>query len=434
MSQINAKQILDALREGMPTTADKQLQESRSGKIVRVADMKYLSEAKGRERLELGINPKLAEAVSSKKMQDFFLGEGFDDPDKLADFASDNFMRLGEATSASAFGQLMRVGVQTIANDYYLRTPVSWTEYFREYQSDKRQEFHAPLFRSSLPALVRPGQPYTEQPVIGTDIEIINEKFMGGESFEAELWEDDQTGQIRNRAQSMGEAQRILEEIYCTGTIFGLGQGGSAALTAGNFTAPAPSWSGYNVAGTALSTVYGANTYNTGKGNQLTNFAQLGGSTLKQAIVGLMNAIDPKGLKILVRPNHMVVSLQDTLNAEQLLTSELNPTIQGVGGTQYNAQLGGVIGGIMSKNVFKGKLDFSIAYFAPDWAWVIGEKGKGPVFQRRSPMSVLQENPASGQSFELDVMRWRTRSRFKPAWIDPRFWYRGNDGSAAGQQ
>jgi hypothetical protein len=49
-------------------------------------------------------------------------------------------------------------------------------------------------------------------------------------------------------------------------------------------------------------------------------------------------------------------------------------------------------------------------------------------------MSVLQENPASGQSFELDVMRWRTRSRFKPAWIDPRFWYRGNDGSASGQQ
>ncbi len=430
--ELTAQSILNALREGMPQAGPARLQEARSGKIVRVADMKYLKEAKGVEGLHLRMNPGVA--AQAEKLEPLFLNESFDDWDSIADLASKHYLRMGEATSASAFGQLMRAGVQTITNDYYLRTPVSWTEYFREYASDKRQEFHAPLFRSSLPQLVRPGQPYAEQPVIGQDIELINQKFMGGESFEAELWEDDMTGQIRQRAQSLGEAQRIFEEIYCTGIIFGLNQGGSAALNVANFSVPAPTWTGYNAAGTAINTVYNNAMFNTGVGNQLATFSQLGASVLKQAMAGLMKAIDPKGIRILVRPNHLVVSVQDALNVDQLLGSDLNPAIQGPGGTQYNAQLGGAIGGIMAKNVFKGKLTFSVAYFAPDWAWVLGEKGKGPVFQRRSPMSVVQEIPNSGQSFELDVMRWRTRSRFIPGWIDPRFWFRGNDGSASGQQ
>lgn len=429
MAKITAQQILDALREGAPLSGPQRLQESRTGKIVRVADLKYLKEARGMRSMGSRISEAVGEVV--EEMEETFLSEGWDDWDSLADMASDHFVEMGEANASSAFGQLLRAGVQTITNDYYLRTPVSWINYVREYASDKRQEFHAPLHRSGLPKLVRPQQPYKESGITGEDIELINQKFMGGESFERELWEDDQTGQIRQRAQSLGEAQRVLEEIYVTGRILGL-----TGFTQGDFVVPKSNYSTFNAKGTNITTPFSQNLYTTGKGNVFTGGTNrvLSGSTLKTAMAALMNALDPKGIKIMVRPNHIVVSVQDALNARTLLESDFLATVQGVGGTTFNNQLGGAIGGIGAKNVFNGLFDFSVNYFYPDWAWSLGEKQKGFVFQRRTPMEVVQEVPNSGQSFDLDSIRWRTRSRYESDWVDSRFWFRGNDGSAQGQQ
>lgn len=402
-------------------------QEARQGRIVRVADLKYLKESRGMESMGMRLSEGVAQVAED--MEETFLNEGFQGWDELADFAADHFVEMGEATSASAFGQLLRAGVQTIANDYYLRTPISWTTYVREYASDKRQEFHAPLHRSSLPMLTRPQQPYKESGIVGEDIELVNKKFMGGESFERELWEDDQTGQIRQRAQSLGEAQRVLEEIYVAGRILGL-----TGFTQGNFVVPTSQYKTRNAKGTVITTPYSANLYTTGSGNLLSTNKVLGGSSLKEGIARLMNALDPKDLKIMVRPNHIVASVQDALNARILTESQLNATVQGVGGTTFNNQVGGTIGSMNAINAFNGLLTFSINYYFPDWAWIVGEKQKGPVFQRRTPMEVVQEVPNSGQSFDLDSIRWRTRSRWEMDWIDSRFWLRGNDGTAVGQQ
>jgi hypothetical protein len=62
------------------------------------------------------------------------------------------------------------------------------------------------------------------------------------------------------------------------------------------------------------------------------------------------------------------------------------------------------------------------------------EKKKGPVFQRRVPMSVVQEIPNSGASFDLDSIRWRSRSRWEFDFVDARFCWLGNNGSVAGSQ
>lgn len=402
-----------------------RMQEARKGKIVRVADMRYLREAKGKNALRVRLSPGVAKVAES--LQSEFLDEDFDGWDKLADYCQDNHLRMGEATAASAFGQLERAGVQTIANDWYLRTAVSWTNYLMEYASSKRQEYHAPLSLSNLPQVVRPAQPYRESKVVGDDIELINLKFMGGESFESELWDDDQTGQIRQRAQSLGEAQRQLEEINATATIFGL-----MNFTVGNYIAYNSNYSTRNANGTVISNPYDANLYSTGNGNLLAANSVLNGSSLKAAFSKLMQATDQTGIRIVARPNHLVVSTSDALNAPVLLRSDFNATVQGVGGTTFNNQLGGTIGGPSSINAFKGLLDFSVNFFAPQWAWAIGTAKKGPVFQRRSPMEVLQEAPNSGQSFDNDVVRYRTRSRYITGWVNPRFWLRGNDGTAVG--
>jgi hypothetical protein len=426
MPQITARQIIEALG-GQMGAGNERLQEARSGKIVRVADLKYLKEARGKEGLGIRLNEAMAATV--EELSPVFLSEGWDDFDSLANIAQDHFVEMGEATAASAFGQLLRAGVQVIANDWYLRTPVSWPEYVQEVQSDKRQEFYAPLHRSSLPKQTRPQQPYKEQPLSGEDIELINRKFMGGESFEAELWEDDQTGQIRTRAQSLGEAQRIIEEIYVAGRLQGLSN-----YTVADFVVPASQYRTRNAAGTVITTPYSTNMYTTGQGNRPAAFAQLNAVTFKQGRAALMNALDPKGIKILCRPNHLVVSTQDDQNARTLIESDYWPAVQGLSGQTASTATAGGLAGAFAKNTFKGLVSFSVNYFFRDWAWVMMEKKKGPVFQRRVPMSVVQEIPNSGASFDLDSIRWRSRSRWEFDFVDARFCWLGNNGSVAGSQ
>jgi hypothetical protein len=425
--KLKAQDIIEALAEGRQAAGGARLQEGRQGNIIRVADLKYLKEARGKEGMGVRLNEAIASAI--EEMSPMFLQEGWDGWDKLADMAHENFVELGEANSSSAFGQLLRAGVQVIANDWYLRTPVSWPEYVQEVSSDKRQEFYAPLHRASLPKLTRPQQPYKEQPISGEDIELINKKFMGGESFEAELWEDDQTGQIRTRAQSLGEAQRIIEEIYVAGRMQGLSN-----YTVADFVVPASQYQTRNAAGTTITTPFSVNMYTTGSGNRPAAFAQLNTITFKQGMTALMNALDPKGIKILVRPNHLVVSTQDALNVRTLVESDYWPAVQGLSGQTASTATAGGLAGAFAKNVFKGLVSFSVNYFYRDWAWSLMEKKKGPVFQRRAPMSVVQEVPNSGDSFDLDSIRWRSRSRWEFDFVDARFVWLGNDGSVTGLQ
>ncbi len=429
--KLKAKAFLEAMQEAMQGMSaqggNTRVQEARQGNIIRVADLEYLQNP--RQHPSMFVSPGVSE--SAKELEAVFLSESGFDVEDIMELANTHYVEMGEANSASAFGQLMRVGVQTIANDFYLRTEVSWMDYVQETASSARQEFYAPLYGSSLPQLTRPQQPYKESPIVGEDSELINQKFMGGESFERELWEDDQTGQIKQRAANLGDAQRQLEEIYVAGRILG-----ATNFTVANFVVPASNYQTRNASGTLITTPYSANLYRTGQGNVLSTNKVLNGSSLKEGVAKLMNAIDPKGIKILGRPNHLVVSTADALNAPMLLESNNNPTVQGVGGTTFNNQMGGNIGGILAKNVFKGMFTFSVNYFFPDWAWVVGQKKKGPMFQRRSPMEIVQEVPNSGQSFDLDSIRYRSRARWEMDFVGggSRFWLRGNDGTAQGQQ
>lgn len=427
--KLTAQMILAALQEGQGGSSANRFQEAREGKIVRVADLKYLKEAKGKEGLEIGMTEAMASVVEG--LSDVFLSEGFADLDSLADMARENYVAMGEATAASAFGQLFRAGVQMIANDWYLRTGVSWTEYIQEVTSSNRQEFYAPMNRSTLPQLTQPQQPYKEQPVSGRDVELVNQKYMGGESFEAELWEDDQTGQIRTRAQGLGESQRILEEIFAAGTILGL-----TDFSVANFSVPAPVYADRSPNGTAITTPYSTSLFagSNSVGNKFSTGKALSGVSFKQARAALMNAVDPNGIKVLVRPNHIVVSTQDDQNARTLIESDYWPAVQGLDGTTSATAVSGGLAGAFAKNTFKGLVTASVNYFFRDWAWVMGEKRKGMIFQRRSPMSVIQENPMSGASFELDAIRFRSRARWTQGWINSRFWFLGNNGETAGSQ
>jgi len=142
---------------------------------------------------------------------------------RLRESVTEQSVRLRESNPESSFGQLLRAGIQTFALNSYQTVPVVYPDLVTEVTSRRFQEFYAPLFRPNLPKLVLRGQKFQENPAAGLDRVLTNFKFGMIESFERELFDDDQTGQIKNRASQMGENFKIMEEIYVIGKIIGTG-------------------------------------------------------------------------------------------------------------------------------------------------------------------------------------------------------------------
>ena len=168
----------------------------------------------------------------------------------------------------------------------------------------------------------------------------------------------------------------------------------------------------------------------TSYGNRLTTFAQLSMQGVRTALQALRQAFDPLGVPIAVRPDTLVVSPFDEVNALTLLNSTLYPGTQGLGGQTVSNATSGSLTGAFANNMLKGMLELHSNIYLPSGAWLVGCKGKGLAFQRRDPLEVVQEVPNSGESFNTDTIRFRSRNRFACEWIDSSFWFQGNDGTA----
>jgi len=175
-------------------------------------------------------------------------------------------------------------------------------------------------------------------------------------------------------------------------------------------------------------------------GNRPAAYAAMALNPLKQGWSDMLNAKDPLGNKIIVNPNTLLHSSKDALHAPMLVTPPAGvpyyPAPIGLSGqTASTATSGSVGGGVFGANPFMGLgIKTVLARFLADWAWALGERAKGFVFQERNPLEVIQETPASGAAFEVDAFRFRSRRRFEADWITggSRFWWLGNDGSVTG--
>jgi len=330
---------------------------------------------------------------------------------RLREAAYQQSSRLREANAESAFGQLLRAGIQTYALNAYNTVPVVYPDLVTEVSSKRYQEFYAPLYRPNLPKLVQRGQKFQDNPIAGLDRVLTNFKFGMLESFERELFDDDQTGQIKNRASQMGENFKIMEEIYVMGKIIGTGH-----TVQGVEVPPDITFSDTVPVGAT-----GNGTYNTGKGNRPATFARLQQTTLESADIALMNIQDPLGNKFLVSPNTLLVSSTDKFVAAKLLNSTLQPSVP--------SATAGSTGYVMTINPLQGLYKLLVSRFLTTKAWILGDPKKCLVFQRRDPLEIVQEHPASGQSFEIEAYRFKSRSRLEVGMIDSRFLWEGNDGS-----
>lgn len=373
---------------------------------------------------------ELAEAVCPKWSSPDFSGK------RWLRAAREAVRKLREAHPESALGFLLRKGVQTLANDWYVTTPRDWQGYALAASSNAVAEWYAPLYASTIAAQVGPGERFPEGQVIGENAVLVNVKFGLIEAFDRELFDDDQTGQIRDRAKRLGQSMAITESVYAALRFIG------NAASYQNLKVPVSRTSTTDVNGNAVTGPWSA-TLNGASGNRPAAYKALGLTPLKQAHTDLLNMKDPLGNKIIVNPSVLVHSSMDDLHAKMLVKPAQNvpyyPAVPGLSGEGVGGALstaaGTAGGGYFGSNPFLG-LGWEpvlVRYF-PDWAWALGEKSKGFVFQERDPLEVIQENPASGAAFENDAIRFRSRRRFEADWINggSRFFWLGDDGSVSG--
>jgi len=340
--------------------------------------------------------------------------------------------KLREANPETALAFLLRKGVQTLANDWYVVVPKEYQDYALIASSDAVAEWYAPLYASSVAGRVVRGDRFPEGKIVGEDSVLVNQKFGLIESFDRELFDDDQTGQIRQRASRLGQSMAVTENAYAALRFIGVaGAYANLLVTASNYSTT--DVNGNVVTGPFSATLHGA------YGNRPAVFVALGLNPLKQAWSELLNALDPLRNKIIINPNTLLHSPQDALHAPLLVSPPAGvpyyPAVIGAAGSTASSAASGFPGGVFGANPFMGLgIKPVLARFLPNWAWSLGERAKGFTWQDRNPLEVIQEGTTSGAAFEVDAFRFRSRRRYEADWVGggSRFWWLGNDGSIAG--
>jgi hypothetical protein len=319
---------------------------------------------------------------------------------------------LREANSETAFGQLLRYGVQHFMFDAYASvTDFIYPDIVTNRPSKNRQEWYAPLYGVEVPKDVPLGGKFEDSRIQGLDVEVVNKKVGRLLTLERELVDDDQTGQIAQKASELGERMRYKEEADVLGVDF------FTLSTLGNgLTGVSGASYSYTLFGTWNSQAYG---------NRPQTFAPLAQPGLEFADISLHQATDPMGNRIMVRPSKLVASPADKFNAAKLLNSSLQPSVPGASGQTFNTATSGLTGFVMTVNPLQGLYDLKISRFMPPLYWYLMDP-RSIVFQDRDPFELLMEARDAGASFDRDEYRYRARRRYQVAVIDYRFIFCGN--------
>lgn len=329
---------------------------------------------------------------------------------------------LREGTAETSWGQLLRVGVQAMASDYFAwaGNETIFQDIVDERPSNKAMEFYAPMYGGQLPKPVERSGRYASSYLKGTDSMIVNEKVGRLYEFEKELWDDDKTGQIKQKAADIGAGMRIVQEMYFSARL-----SGAATHFAEDLYVGAPG---------IVTTPYSA-----AQGNQsASTSARLSQPELEAASVAMLKIRDPLNNLLHTKMDTLVVSVDDMMNAAKLINSTLQPSMPGTsaqvmgGYTVTAAQTtsgvpGGTIGYVNTVNPLYGLYKLKIGRYLGSYEWYLGQAKKGLILQSRSPLEIIQENPTAGDSFNRDVLVFKSTARWAIDWIQGSnlFWFKG---------
>jgi len=290
---------------------------------------------------------------------------------------------LLEANAPSTNGQLFRYGIQKFMFDAYKEVPTIYEDLVRIVPSKNRQEWYAPLYGAEIPADVGVGEKFGDSRIKGLDTVVINKKVGRLLSIEREMFDDDQTGQVMDRASRLGQRMKYKEE--------------KDVITA----------------------IEGA-TYSTTIGNRPSGYTTTPTQALVEAgDIALFDMKDPLGNNMLVVPSLVLCGSSNKFNFAKLLNSSLQPSVplSSAGATGYT----------MAVNPLQGLYGLKVSRFmAIATNWLMLEAKTSVVFQDRDALEIVQENPLSGDSFSQDIYKWRIRRRYQVKVIESRYIYAGS--------
>lgn len=306
---------------------------------------------------------------------------------------------LEAATSYTGFSQLLRYGVQNYMFDAYLMVPTIYEDMVSPRPSKTSVEFYAPMYNPEVPMDAEVGDPLEDSRLVALDVAVRN-KWVGRIlSIDRQLVDDDQTGQIIQKAGSFGKMMKYKEELD---VIIEQRSGGSQ---------------GYSVA----------------IGNRPATFGQLSQANLEAADIALSSMKDQLGNFLFVIPDLLTTGTGNKFTGAKLLNSSLQPSVPGVAGVENIAVAPGVASGgtgwTMTINPLQGLYKFKYSRFYKTTEWYLQQSKTGLVFQDRLPLETSQELPLSGDSFMKLIYRWRCLRRYQVKMIESRFTFQGNDGS-----
>lgn len=381
------------------------------------------------ERNRKAINRALWQSEDEREMLNFVQKTfGVDARDKAAfPVMEGNYsfgklrQKLREADNESVFPQLLRAGIQAAVNAAYETVSTTFEEWTTSINSTRLEELYAPVQGIGFPSQLGEGETYPEVGMAALDIKLRNNKYGHMFPFSKELLEDDQTGQVQRQVGLMAEYAKQVLEVVTYGKLASVAN--MAYSTIKVPTSETKPSTEANYPWTLSSAPF------VGGGWNAATPVALSQAAIQAGIIQMMNQQNLLGLKMSVQPKKAIISPHYRFDLAVLLHSGYYPTGATAGAT----------GGAFSINPIEGILDMVCSRFvfnnagsvaADSKAWYLVDSSV-PFFvtQVKEAAVVEQENPQSGASFDRDIVRFKMRIRGNADFIDPRFAYRGSDGS-----
>lgn len=334
-------------------------------------------------------------------------------------FRAESEGKLRETNAVTAFNALLRLGVQDLIAKAFLKVPAVGENVRMTVPSKAFIQPYSGTFRAGLPNVTGAGEEFSESGVQGYGALIENVKFGKILSYQQEALDDDQTGELQMKVEELGENMAIYEELAFAAVL------SDVALTEATLTFTPLTYSDPD----GTTGVYKSSGNRT---NRPASFGAISLGTLKTARATLKKIKQPDGQKVLVNPNAIVYHPDDEQFLDILLKSPQYPaTLQS--NTAYGAPLG-QLGAINPVQGFYTKYEcrYLNSVGSNGGAWFLGQaKSRSIVWQERTGLMTVQEQPNTGANFTRMLARWRVNKRGQmfmyPA--GSRFWFQGNDGN-----
>lgn len=327
--------------------------------------------------------------------------------------------KLAEADQMGAFPAVLRAGVQTIVNAAYETVPTTFEQWAHTVNSSRQEELYAPLQGVGFLSQIGENEIYPEVGAVGLDLKLRNRKYGTLFAVSKELMEDDQTGQFQKQSGLLGQYAKQVLEVLCYGKLASV-----SGMKYANMSVPVSETQPSDESSYPWSTSMVG-----GGSNRPASYAALSQASIQAGFIALMNQKNKLGLKMSVQPDAIIASPHYKYDLAVLLHSGYYPTgatAGATGGAFSINPIEGIANPIISRFVFDN--NGSVSNDSKAW-YVLDSKVPAFVAQIREAAVVELENPASGMSFDRDVIRFKVRIRANADFIDPRFFYQGSDGS-----